>query len=142
MLSHSGTGGGWGRTWKHVFLANWKCVAVVLHGGPLAGRYRLRQFHLHWGSADDHGSEHVVDGVRFAAEVSPPASPSPLSSGGREGHRPTSLTPDGSERTGYQPVPSPHSDSEPVSIGAVGCPGPQRTTVPAVGMHTLGTWGG
>ncbi|KAM7075133.1 carbonic anhydrase 13 isoform 2-T2 [Molossus nigricans] len=40
----------------------------VLHGGPLTGRYRLRQFHLHWGSADDHGSEHVVDGVRYAAE--------------------------------------------------------------------------
>ncbi|XP_054450953.1 carbonic anhydrase 13 isoform X2 [Pteronotus mesoamericanus] len=41
----------------------------VLHGGPLTGRYRLRQFHLHWGSADDHGSEHVVDGVRYAAEL-------------------------------------------------------------------------
>ncbi|KAM7075135.1 carbonic anhydrase 13 isoform 4-T4 [Molossus nigricans] len=41
----------------------------VLHGGPLTGRYRLRQFHLHWGSADDHGSEHVVDGVRYAAEI-------------------------------------------------------------------------
>lgn len=43
---------------------------LVLRGGPLTGSYRLRQFHLHWGSADDHGSEHVVDGVRFAAEVS------------------------------------------------------------------------
>ncbi|XP_016054434.1 PREDICTED: carbonic anhydrase 13 [Miniopterus natalensis] len=41
----------------------------VLRGGPLTGRYRLRQFHLHWGSADDHGSEHVVDGVRYAAEL-------------------------------------------------------------------------
>ncbi|XP_045705329.1 carbonic anhydrase 13 isoform X2 [Phyllostomus hastatus] len=41
----------------------------VLHGGPLTGKYRLRQFHLHWGSADDHGSEHVVDGVRYAAEL-------------------------------------------------------------------------
>uniref|UniRef100_A0A2R8MFS0 Carbonic anhydrase 3 n=1 Tax=Callithrix jacchus TaxID=9483 RepID=A0A2R8MFS0_CALJA len=41
----------------------------VLHGGPLTGSYRLRQFHLHWGSADDHGSEHVVDGVRYAAEA-------------------------------------------------------------------------
>ncbi|XP_046498423.1 carbonic anhydrase 13 isoform X3 [Equus quagga] len=40
----------------------------VLRGGPLTGSYRLRQFHLHWGSADDHGSEHVVDGVRYAAE--------------------------------------------------------------------------
>ncbi|XP_039320569.1 carbonic anhydrase 13 isoform X2 [Saimiri boliviensis] len=41
----------------------------VLHGGPLTGSYRLRQFHLHWGSADDHGSEHIVDGVRYAAEL-------------------------------------------------------------------------
>ncbi|KAJ1076167.1 hypothetical protein K5549_014189 [Capra hircus] len=43
----------------------------VLRGGPLTGSYRLRQFHLHWGSADDHGSEHVVDGVRYAAEGVP-----------------------------------------------------------------------
>ncbi|XP_047378606.1 carbonic anhydrase 13 isoform X1 [Sciurus carolinensis] len=42
----------------------------VLRGGPLTGSYRLRQFHLHWGSADDHGSEHMVDGVKYAAEVS------------------------------------------------------------------------
>lgn len=41
----------------------------MLRGGPLSGPYRLRQFHLHWGSADDHGSEHTVDGVKFAAEV-------------------------------------------------------------------------
>lgn len=46
------------------------CWCLVLRGGPLTGSYRLRQFHLHWGSADDHGSEHVVDGVRYAAEVS------------------------------------------------------------------------
>ncbi|XP_054417532.2 carbonic anhydrase 13-like [Pongo abelii] len=41
----------------------------VLRGGPLTGSYRLRQFHLHWGSADDHGSEHIVDGVSYAAEL-------------------------------------------------------------------------
>ncbi|XP_020038354.1 carbonic anhydrase 13 [Castor canadensis] len=41
----------------------------VLRGGPLTGSYRLRQFHLHWGSADDHGSEHIIDGVRYAAEL-------------------------------------------------------------------------
>lgn len=41
----------------------------MLRGGPLSGPYRLRQFHLHWGSADDHGSEHTVDGVKYAAEV-------------------------------------------------------------------------
>ncbi|XP_069477397.1 carbonic anhydrase 2-like isoform X3 [Ambystoma mexicanum] len=41
----------------------------VLSGGPLPGIYRLKQMHIHWGSSDDHGSEHTVDGVPFAAEV-------------------------------------------------------------------------
>ncbi|XP_038203872.1 carbonic anhydrase 3 [Arvicola amphibius] len=41
----------------------------LLRGGPLSGPYRLRQFHLHWGSSDDHGSEHTVDGVKYAAEL-------------------------------------------------------------------------
>uniref|UniRef100_G1T1V5 Carbonic anhydrase n=1 Tax=Oryctolagus cuniculus TaxID=9986 RepID=G1T1V5_RABIT len=41
----------------------------MLRGGPLPGPYRLRQFHLHWGSSDDHGSEHIVDGVKYAAEL-------------------------------------------------------------------------
>nr|XP_003408421.2 carbonic anhydrase 3 [Loxodonta africana] len=41
----------------------------MLRGGPLIGSYRLRQFHLHWGSSDDHGSEHSVDGVKYAAEL-------------------------------------------------------------------------
>ncbi|KAM9198167.1 LOW QUALITY PROTEIN: carbonic anhydrase 13 [Dugong dugon] len=41
----------------------------VLQGGPLTGSYRLRQFHLHLGCADDHGSEHVVNGVPYAAKL-------------------------------------------------------------------------
>ncbi|XP_016286931.2 carbonic anhydrase 13 isoform X2 [Monodelphis domestica] len=41
----------------------------VLRGGPLIGTYRLRQFHLHWGSTDDQGSEHTVDGMKYAAEL-------------------------------------------------------------------------
>ncbi|KAM4706221.1 carbonic anhydrase 13-like [Rhinophrynus dorsalis] len=41
----------------------------VLRGGPLVGSYRLRQFHFHWGRFDDHGSEHKVDGVDYAAEI-------------------------------------------------------------------------
>ncbi|XP_069710421.1 carbonic anhydrase 3-like isoform X1 [Phaenicophaeus curvirostris] len=41
----------------------------VLRGGPLQGVYRLRQLHFHWGSSDDHGSEHVVNGVRYAGEL-------------------------------------------------------------------------
>ncbi|KAM8967429.1 carbonic anhydrase 13-like isoform 1-T1 [Pelodytes ibericus] len=41
----------------------------VISGGPLSGKYRLRQLHFHWGSSDDHGSEHKVDGVSYAAEL-------------------------------------------------------------------------
>ncbi|KAI4582157.1 hypothetical protein MJG53_009682 [Ovis ammon polii x Ovis aries] len=41
----------------------------VLKGGPLSESYRLRQFHFHWGSTDDCGSEHLVDGATFSAEV-------------------------------------------------------------------------
>lgn len=40
-----------------------------ISGGPLTDRYRLEQFHLHWGSADDHGSEHTVNGRTYAAEL-------------------------------------------------------------------------
>uniref|UniRef100_A0A8D0WSZ6 Carbonic anhydrase 2 n=1 Tax=Sus scrofa TaxID=9823 RepID=A0A8D0WSZ6_PIG len=42
----------------------------VLEGGPLAGTYRLIQFHFHWGSSDGQGSEHTVDKKKYAAEVS------------------------------------------------------------------------
>nr|XP_056710436.1 carbonic anhydrase 3-like [Euleptes europaea] len=41
----------------------------VLRGGPLPGIYRLRQLHIHWGSTDDKGSEHVVDATRYAGEI-------------------------------------------------------------------------
>lgn len=64
---------------KHVFNLKemgdpwvWCCCRLsiaVLRGGPLPGVYRLRQLHFHWGSSDDHGSEHVVNGVRYAGEV-------------------------------------------------------------------------
>lgn len=39
----------------------------VLEGGPLAGTYRLIQFHFHWGSSDGQGSEHTVDKKKYAA---------------------------------------------------------------------------
>ncbi|XP_043395339.1 carbonic anhydrase 13 isoform X3 [Chelonia mydas] len=41
----------------------------VLRGGPLTGSYRLRQIHFHWGASDDIGSEHAVDGKKYAAEL-------------------------------------------------------------------------
>ncbi|NXI61947.1 CAH9 anhydrase, partial [Anseranas semipalmata] len=37
--------------------------------GTFAQRYRAVQLHLHWGSPGRPGSEHVVDGKRFAAEL-------------------------------------------------------------------------
>lgn len=40
-----------------------------LEGGPLTGCYRLEQFHFHWGSDDDRGSEHTIDGKAYAAEL-------------------------------------------------------------------------
>jgi carbonic anhydrase len=43
---------------------------LELSGGPLEAKpWRLEQFHLHWGSSNDHGSEHTIDGRTFAAEV-------------------------------------------------------------------------
>ncbi|MEE6463643.1 hypothetical protein FKM82_005992 [Ascaphus truei] len=44
----------------------------VLKDGPLNGTYRLRQLQFHWGSSDDHGSEHVVDGERYTGEIGKP----------------------------------------------------------------------
>uniref|UniRef100_A0A3P8X7V4 Carbonic anhydrase n=1 Tax=Esox lucius TaxID=8010 RepID=A0A3P8X7V4_ESOLU len=41
----------------------------TLTGGPVTGTYRLKQFHFHWGSTDDKGSEHTVDGKHFPAEL-------------------------------------------------------------------------
>lgn len=41
----------------------------TLSGGPISGVYRLRQFHCHWGSSDDCGSEHTVNGISFPCEL-------------------------------------------------------------------------
>uniref|UniRef100_A0A2I3RZR1 Carbonic anhydrase n=1 Tax=Pan troglodytes TaxID=9598 RepID=A0A2I3RZR1_PANTR len=41
----------------------------VLKGGPFSDSYRLFQFHFHWGSTNEHGSEHTVDGVKYSAEL-------------------------------------------------------------------------
>ncbi|XP_068093692.1 carbonic anhydrase 3-like isoform X1 [Hyperolius riggenbachi] len=41
----------------------------VIRGGPLNGTYRLRQVQFHWGSSDDQGSEHVIDGLRYSGEI-------------------------------------------------------------------------
>ncbi|KAM5157286.1 carbonic anhydrase 3-like [Mantella aurantiaca] len=41
----------------------------VIKDGPLRGTYRLRQVQFHWGSSEDQGSEHVIDGLRYAGEI-------------------------------------------------------------------------
>ena len=33
-----------------------------IRGGELKGNYKLLQFHFHWGSSNDRGSEHTVNG--------------------------------------------------------------------------------
>ncbi|KAJ7379722.1 hypothetical protein OS493_014128 [Desmophyllum pertusum] len=38
-------------------------------GGGLVGNYSTAGFHLHWGSIDTQGSEHNLDGEKFAAEL-------------------------------------------------------------------------
>nr|XP_060644433.1 carbonic anhydrase 7 [Anolis sagrei ordinatus] len=42
---------------------------TVVSGGPLEVPYRLKQFHFHWGSKHDTGSEHTVDGKPFPMEL-------------------------------------------------------------------------
>ncbi|XP_074064674.1 carbonic anhydrase 2-like isoform X2 [Macrotis lagotis] len=43
---------------------------AVLSGGPLECNYRLIQLHFHWGGSDNpKGSEHIVDGNKYAAEL-------------------------------------------------------------------------
>ncbi|XP_028815222.1 carbonic anhydrase 5A, mitochondrial isoform X2 [Denticeps clupeoides] len=41
----------------------------VLQGGPLEDRFRLCQFHFHWGESNAWGSEHSVDRRLFPAEL-------------------------------------------------------------------------
>lgn len=40
-----------------------------ISGGPLKHTYRLEQFHFHWGSNDQKGSEHTIDGKNYPAEL-------------------------------------------------------------------------
>ena len=46
-----------------------------VYNGPLTKKYGLEQFHFHWGAEDDRGSEHLVSGHAYAAEVKPTIMP-------------------------------------------------------------------
>ena len=40
---------------------------IMDRDGPLGGdNYELLQFHFHWGSSNDRGSEHTIDGKRYS----------------------------------------------------------------------------
>ncbi|XP_020367446.1 carbonic anhydrase 5B, mitochondrial-like isoform X1 [Rhincodon typus] len=41
----------------------------VISGGPLKNQYRLKQFHFHWGSKSEQGSEHTVNNQVYPAEL-------------------------------------------------------------------------
>ncbi|XP_075215592.1 carbonic anhydrase 2-like [Lycorma delicatula] len=40
-----------------------------LIGGPLGSKYKLEQFHCHWGRDSKSGSEHTVDGKAYSGEL-------------------------------------------------------------------------
>lgn len=42
---------------------------ISIAGGGLNGRYRATQLHLHWSNQMDQGSEHSLNGERFAMEM-------------------------------------------------------------------------
>jgi len=41
----------------------------LLQGGPFPHKYRVEQFHFHWGKISSHGAEHKVNGKEHAAEL-------------------------------------------------------------------------
>ena len=43
-----------------------------ISGGGLIGSYTAVQFHFHWGSSSDKGSEHTIDGKQYPLEVCAP----------------------------------------------------------------------
>jgi carbonic anhydrase len=44
-------------------------LLIDITGGPVPDEYQFLQFHMHWGSNDLEGAEHVIDGVRLPGEV-------------------------------------------------------------------------
>ncbi|CAH1780553.1 unnamed protein product [Owenia fusiformis] len=44
-------------------------VPVIVRGGGLPGTYRGVQLHFHWGSTNNQGSEHTVNGRKYPIEL-------------------------------------------------------------------------
>jgi hypothetical protein len=55
--------------WKKYVEYNMFYFYIEISGGPLEGKYRLEQFHFHWGSNSSKGSEHTLNGYTYASEV-------------------------------------------------------------------------
>ncbi|CAL4099097.1 unnamed protein product [Meganyctiphanes norvegica] len=55
----------------HTVGASWSSSLEprTITGGGLTDVYELAQFHFHWGCKDNRGSEHTVDGTRYAMEL-------------------------------------------------------------------------
>ena len=53
----------------HLIVGAVVAANISVAGGGLDGRYYAAQFHFHWGSNDSVGSEHIVDGINYPAEV-------------------------------------------------------------------------
>ena len=42
---------------------------INITGGPLSYKYQFHEIHIHYGLHDQFGSEHIVNGYAFPAEV-------------------------------------------------------------------------
>ncbi|XP_031690075.1 carbonic anhydrase-related protein 10 isoform X2 [Oncorhynchus kisutch] len=63
-------GGTMYNTGRHVSLRPDKAHLVNISGGPLGYSHRLEEIRLHFGSEDGQGSEHLLNGQSFPAEIS------------------------------------------------------------------------
>ncbi|KJH46154.1 carbonate dehydratase, eukaryotic-type [Dictyocaulus viviparus] len=58
-----------GHTVKADGFDRWGSRQPYIMGGGLKHRYNLIQFHIHWGQHDSHGSEHMISGLHYPAEI-------------------------------------------------------------------------
>lgn len=52
--------------------------AIYLSDGPLSYKYRVDKITLHYGMSNKQGSEHMINGKAFPAEVTPMIPTQPL----------------------------------------------------------------
>lgn len=52
-----------------ILSAKWKQERPYIQGGPFIGKYVFSNWHLHWGKNAMEGSEHLIDGVKYPAEM-------------------------------------------------------------------------